>query len=68
MQGFPFEGFHIEDVMLPEDDDLGIPSDDEEEGEEEIQTETGFGCVVGACQSSFDVRSCMMKDRKTMYV
>lgn len=47
-QGFPFEGFHIEDVMLPEDDDLDIPSDDEEEGEEEIQSETGFGCVVGA--------------------
>jgi translation initiation factor 3 subunit B len=47
VQGFPFEGFHLEDVMLPEDDDMGILSDDDEEGEEEIQTETGFGCVVG---------------------
>ena len=47
MQGFPFEGFHMEDVMLPEDDDMGIPSDDDEEDEEEIQTETGFGSVVG---------------------
>lgn len=37
----------MEDVMLPEDDDMGIPSDDDEDDEEEIQTETGFGSVVG---------------------
>jgi translation initiation factor 3 subunit B len=37
----------MEDVMLPEDDDMDIPSDDDEEDEEEIQTETGFGSVVG---------------------
>ncbi|BDA47339.1 Eukaryotic translation initiation factor 3 subunit B [Coccomyxa sp. Obi] len=45
-KGFPFEGFHMEDVMLPEDDDMDIPSDDDEDDEEEIQTETGFGSVV----------------------
>ena len=33
--------------MLPEGDDMGIPSEDDEELEEEIQSETGFGCVVG---------------------
>ena len=48
LQGFPFEGFHLEDVMLPEDDDLDIPSDEDEDDEEEILTETGFGSVVGA--------------------
>ncbi len=37
----------MEDVMLPEDDDMDIPSDDDEDDEEEIQTETGFGSVVG---------------------
>ncbi len=37
----------MEDVMLPEDDDMDIPSDDDDDDEEEIQTETGFGSVVG---------------------
>ena len=46
-QGFPFGDFHLEDVMLPEDDDLGISSEDDENLEEEVRTETGFGCVVG---------------------
>ena len=47
LQGFPFGDFHLEDVMLPEDDDMGIPSEDDEDLEEEVTTETGFGCVVG---------------------
>lgn len=47
-RGFPFEGFQLEDVMLPEDDDMGIPSEDEVDDEEELETETGFGSVIGA--------------------
>jgi hypothetical protein len=46
-KGFPFGDFDLEDVMLPEDDDMGVPSDDEEQ-EEVLQTETGFGNVLGA--------------------
>ncbi|KAK9824494.1 hypothetical protein WJX72_010811 [[Myrmecia] bisecta] len=32
--------------MLPEDDDMGIESEDDEIAEEEIQTESGFGSVI----------------------
>ena len=46
-KGFPFGDFDVMYVMLPEDDDMGIPSDDEEE-EEEVQMESGFGNIVGA--------------------
>ena len=47
-RGFPFDpDFRMEDVMLPENDDMGIPSEDDEVAEEEIQTETGFGSVIG---------------------
>ena len=46
-KGFPFEDFEFEDVMLPEDDDMGIPSEDDEVAEEELETETGFGSVIG---------------------
>ena len=46
-KGFPLDGFALEDVMLPEDDDMDIPSEEEEDEEEEIQTESGFGSVVG---------------------
>ena len=35
--------------MLPEDDDMGIPSDEDDDLEAEVKTETGFGCVVGKC-------------------
>ncbi|KAK9836110.1 hypothetical protein WJX81_002073 [Elliptochloris bilobata] len=45
-KGFPFEGFQLEDVMLPEDDDMGIPSEDEIDDEEELETESGFGSVI----------------------
>ena len=45
--GFPYDTFNIEDTMLPADDDMGIPSEDDEEVEQDVQTETGFGCVIG---------------------
>ena len=38
--------------MLPEDDDMGIPSDEDDDLEEEVKTETGFGCVVGECRNT----------------
>jgi translation initiation factor 3 subunit B len=48
-KGFPFGDFDLEDVMLPEDDNMGIPSDTDEDGQEEdLQTESGFGNVLGA--------------------
>ena len=37
--------------MLPEGEDMGIPSDDDSIGEDEIETETGFGSVIGECQN-----------------
>lgn len=46
-RGFPFGDFNIEDVMLPEEDDMGIPSDDDDIDEEDIQQETGFENVIG---------------------
>jgi translation initiation factor 3 subunit B len=45
--GFPYENFDLEELILPEDDDMGIRSDDDEEEEEELETETGFGSVIG---------------------
>lgn len=46
-KGFPFGDFDLGDVMLPEDDDMGIPSDSGEDGqEEELKTESGFGNVL----------------------
>lgn len=45
--GFPYEGFDIEELILPEDDDMGIRSDDDDDEEEELETETGFGSVIG---------------------
>uniref|UniRef100_A0A7S0RNS6 Eukaryotic translation initiation factor 3 subunit B n=1 Tax=Pyramimonas obovata TaxID=1411642 RepID=A0A7S0RNS6_9CHLO len=37
----------LDDVVLPEGDDMGIPSEDEEEEEEEeLRTESGFGNVI----------------------
>ncbi len=47
-RGFPFGDFDYEDVMLPDGDDLGVPSDDENEDEDEVVTDTGFGNVIGA--------------------
>lgn len=48
-KGFPFGEFDLADVMLPEGDDMGIPSDsDDGKEEEEVQHESGFGNVLGA--------------------
>lgn len=46
-KGFPFQEFSLEDVMLPENDDMGIASEDDSDEEEEIESETGFGSVIG---------------------
>ena len=46
-KGFPLGDFNLEDVMLPEGEDFGIASDDDSIGDEEIETETGFGSVIG---------------------
>lgn len=45
-KGFPFGDFDISDVMLPEGDDMDIPSDDDEVQEEDVQTDSGFGNVL----------------------
>ncbi|PRW39159.1 Eukaryotic translation initiation factor 3 subunit B [Chlorella sorokiniana] len=46
-RGFPFGDFDLEDVMLPEGEDMGIPSDTDEDGqEEEVNAESGFGNVL----------------------
>ena len=47
-RGFPLSDFNIDDVMLPEGDDFGVVSDDDSIDEEELQTESGYGSVVGA--------------------
>ena len=47
--GFPFESCDIMDVILPKGDDLGIKSEDEDIGEADVRTESGFGSVVGEC-------------------
>lgn len=46
-KGFPFGDFDLADVMLPEGEDMDIPSDAEEEEEEDVKTESGFGNVLG---------------------
>lgn len=46
--GFPYEGFDIEELILPEDDDMGIKSDEDDgDDDEELENETGFGSVIG---------------------
>jgi hypothetical protein len=46
--GFPFDNFDVAELILPDGDDMGIPSEDEEGDEEQLETETGFGSVIGA--------------------
>lgn len=41
-----YASMRLEDVVLPPDDDMGIPSEDEDDDIEEIQSETGFGSVI----------------------
>ena len=61
-RGFPFDPeFRMEDVMLPENDDMDIASEDDEVAEEEIQTETGFGSVIGM-PAAAPVPNCCLLD------
>lgn len=46
-KGFPLGGFHLDDVMLPEGEDMGIASGDDDGGDDEEGPETGFGRVIG---------------------
>lgn len=48
-KGFPFEGFDIEELILPEGEDFGIRSDDDDMEEDDLEAETGFGSVIGVC-------------------
>jgi hypothetical protein len=48
-EGFPYEGFDPDQVVLPPDDDCGVPSEDDEAPEEHLQDEeTGFSTSIGA--------------------
>ena len=46
-KGFPLGGFDLDDVMLPEGEDMGIASGDDDAGDDEDGPETGFGRVIG---------------------
>lgn len=45
--GFPFEGYDLEELILPDGDDMGVRSDEEPSEEGEVEAETGFGSVIG---------------------
>lgn len=46
--GFPYDGFNPDQVVLPPGDDCGVISDDDDIGEEDIQNEeTGFSTSIG---------------------
>jgi translation initiation factor 3 subunit B len=47
--GFPvdLEDFDLRDVRLPEGEEFGIRSDEDDGDEEDVATETGFGSVIG---------------------
>jgi hypothetical protein len=49
-EGFPLPNgdFDLGEVRLPSDDDLDIPSDDGADAEDDLQSESGFGSVLGA--------------------
>ena len=51
-RGFPFDDFDVMDVMLPDGEDMGIISEDEED-DEEITTETGFRNIIGRFIKSY---------------
>lgn len=46
-KGFPLGGFDLDDVMLPEGEDMGIASGDDDGGGDDEGPETGFGRVIG---------------------
>lgn len=45
--GFPYDNFDVKELILPDGDDMGINSDDDDVDVEEIETETGFGNIIG---------------------
>ncbi|PNW85513.1 hypothetical protein CHLRE_03g190100v5 [Chlamydomonas reinhardtii] len=46
-QGFPYDNFDLEELILPPGDDMGIKSDDDDVRDEDVQTQSGFGsCIV----------------------
>jgi hypothetical protein len=45
--GFPLEDFDLKDLVLPADDDFGLKSEDDEADEDDVETESGFGSVIG---------------------
>lgn len=45
--GFPLGDFDFSDIQLPADNDFGVPSEDDNTDEEELNEETGFGSVIG---------------------
>ena len=52
--------------MLPENDDMGIASEDDEVAEEEIETETGFGSVIG--QLTAICSTCITASEKSAHI
>ena len=62
--GFPFEGFELQDVLLPPGETMGINSDDDDEEEDIISSETGFGSAIGtAFLTNFSCMSCSFMNR-----
>jgi hypothetical protein len=47
-QGFPYENFDVTELILPDGDNMGINSDDDDIDIEEIETASGFGNIIGA--------------------
>lgn len=46
-QGFPYDNFDLEELILPPGDDMGIKSDDDDVRDEDVQTQSGFGSCIG---------------------
>lgn len=46
-EGFPYENYELEDITVPEGDDMGIPDVNDAGDEEDVETETGFGSLIG---------------------
>ena len=51
--GFPYENFDVKELILPDGDNMGINSDDDDIDVEEIETASGFGNIIGDHRSPF---------------
>ena len=59
--GFPYDNFDPDQVVLPPGDDCGVESEDDDIAEEDIQNEeTGFSTSIGMLQF---VRACCVSLR-----